>query len=62
MIVVGEYKVLCFQLTTANQSEQIQQMSKVILDDLYQSEQKEYRQVVRDVEKKMKITQFIQFD
>ncbi|CAF0936298.1 unnamed protein product [Adineta ricciae] len=46
----------------ANQSDQIQQMSKAILDDLYQSEQSDYRQVVRDVEKKMKITQFIQFD
>ncbi|UJR28689.1 hypothetical protein I4U23_009918 [Adineta vaga] len=51
------------QLATTNNCDQIQQMSKTIIDDICQcGEQNDYRQRIRDIEKSIKIAQFIQFD
>ena len=40
----------------------IQQMSKAILDDLRYSDQTEYREMLKEVEKSIKIAQFLQSD
>lgn len=45
-----------------NNLDRIQQMSKAILDDLCHSNQIEYQEMIREVEKSIKIAQFLQPD
>ncbi|CAF0816034.1 unnamed protein product [Adineta steineri] len=50
------------QLASMNNLDRIQQMSKAVLDDLYHSEQIEHREILKQIEKSIKIAQFLQTD